>query len=1148
MTVIGHEELLADTATTEFARTFGVQLVDANQRYLAIVKERIAAGDSKTLHAFVEDRRALHIVLGINSSTYRVRDLAEDPFRKRDEVLVHSGRALAALGLALVAGPDSASDHVAVFRKWMDHAGLRVPSGLVRTIDDTVRPDHLPVFEQLANRDELDPLTFAWMLELDGWLHPECGRPRVRSGPGVQVLLDLGTVGQRAELRLSSARGLPPGLIPDPATMSLTSADGEFQAMLTTAWQLAGGARAHSVFWSLADRGGPVRRVGGPSLGAALTVLLDEHNRLSRRVRGPLTVRRLQSSNAIVGAVAMDKPDAMVSVAGYEAKLKVVTDNMRIILPRADRVAAVEADRGGFAELKPVDTWRDAAVAGRRMATRRLLSITASVLGVLALLAAYLYVDSAAARETERRRAKAADLSAQAIGLRGTDPALAAKVALAAHRIDPENRRAVDALRDLLADNRNVARAWQADPSRLDAIAVNEELSRVVTSGGDERTKIWTLDGKFIGQIDEHSWQLVTDDVYGLAAGRTDDGTLALYDIGGRAPAKLGSLPEPTCVSKYTDQVADMAFVNEGASLVAMWDDGTIGTYDVVTRQQTSCTTADDVLSPLPERDELPIAKIIDADVVVREDGRAEIVALLTNNDVVTVDPAGGRADIEVPGNKITGKPTLVAADEATVGVALDHGVVVWERAGGTVLTDPAGGLRTRPRTIEFSYGHLLISGADGTALVPVGTPQGWMAESLGDLNGGAATVAAVNRRAIVAGGPGGRVWVIADATSGLNLDQNTFATDVAFLPDGRLVSSQVPTTSGTADSESVSTWSSALVLLDPKRPPTADEGETGQNNENNVDARYTLDPDSTLFFANEVAATPEIVVAGGQTRPSGATVLVWTDDSKDTPRHLTLTPPDDDELDWAEKWINSVGITPDARFVVARHLTGRLGIWFTTTWDSVATLDLPAGPVSSHLAVRSDRVLLTSGRDAKAELVRVVLPAGTVDSRVSAPNVTHLTASADGSTVVTMTKDGVAQLRDADLQPVGEPWRPTASGYQIAAIAVDPAGRRLAVVQGDEVLIYDLSTRLLALPELVATDRTIVDVTWSQDGQMLAGVSMPPERGPKQVSPLRLWRIGDLDWGDQVCDWAGGGFSAQEWTQYVGDDIPYIDICGEDR
>jgi WD40 repeat protein len=1136
-TELGHEELLADDVSTETSTSRGVQLVDARQRYLAIIKKRVAAGDRKTLAAFVQGRHAVHKILGANSSSHRVLGLAGDPFVKRDELLVHSGRALASLGLALVDELDSASGHIEVFRRWMDHAGLRVPGGLVREVDNAIRPDHRAVFEHLAARDQLDPLTLTWLLELDGWLHPEQGRRRLHTGPGIQVLLDLGTAGQRAELRLSWTRDLPPGLVPDPAIMTLTSADEAFHNALAAAWELAGGPRSHAVLWSLADRGGPVRRVGGPSLGAAFTVLLDERNRLSRRVRGPLTVHRVQASNAIVGAVDVKNPDAIVSVSGYEAKLRVVTDNMRIILPSNDRVAAMEADRSGFADLKPVDTWPDAAKSARRMATRRLLTITASVLGVLALAAGVITAYTAAGRQTDQLRAQSANLAAQAIGLRNTDPALAAKVALAAHRIDPTNARAIDALRDLLGDRRNVSRSWQADPSRLDAIAVSETLSRVVTSGSDRLTKVWKTDGTFIGQIAQHSRELVTADVQAYAAALTDGGP-ALYDIGGDIPTQLAVLSKPTCVAQYTTGVADLAFVGLDSTLVAVWDDGSISTYDVVTRKETSCLPSSDVLAPLTFQPTLPVRKVLDADVVGYSRGELEIVLLLTSNDVVTVREPGLQAEITMPAKEISGEPNLVAASESAIGVATDRGVAVWSRTSKAILANPAGSVRTKPRTIQFSEDHLLIGGRDGTAVVPIGNPAWQMPDSLGDLNGGDATVAAIDRRSIVAGGPGGRVWMIGDATSGLLLDQKTFATDVDFLPDGRMVSSAVPGTSG-QQGRSDGTLSNALVLLDPKRPPETVGGRS------NIDARYTYGAQNR-FYANEVAAVPGFAAAAGQVNDNTAAVLVWSDDHKNSPRLLTLPQPDDAKLSRTGRIITSVGFTPDGALLAARHVTGQLGIWSTATWDRVAALDFEPG--NTRLIVRQDRVLLISGRGAATNLVRVALPSGTVNSHVPTPKIEHLTASADGTTVVTMTEDGMAQQRNADLQPVGEPWRPSMSGEQVRTIAADPAGRRLAIGQGDKVLIYDLTTHLLALPELAAGNGTVVSVTWSPDGQVLAGMSMPPQRGGTQVNPLRVWQVSDLDWVDQVCGWAGGGFNREEWARYAGEDSTYIDICGEDR
>lgn len=83
-------------------------------------------------------------------------------------------------------------------------------------------------------------------------------------------------------LSLSWAPGLPGGLVPDPATMTLTFADATFQASLAVAWKTAGGSSSGAVLRSLEDRTGPVMKVINESLGLGFTVLLDERRRLCR--------------------------------------------------------------------------------------------------------------------------------------------------------------------------------------------------------------------------------------------------------------------------------------------------------------------------------------------------------------------------------------------------------------------------------------------------------------------------------------------------------------------------------------------------------------------------------------------------------------------------------------------------------------------------------------------------------------------------------------------------------------------------------------------------------------------------------------------------------------------------------------------------
>lgn len=561
---VNYQDLLVDNISLDSALSLGVQLVDRRQRYLAIVKERIAANDGDTLTAFSTGTHAVHKALGLVSPTSRVPGLVSERFKRHEEILVHSGRALASLGLALVAEPSRASDHLAMFRAWMDHAGLRVPSGPVHAIDSRIRPPHREVLEHLIERAELDSLTLAWLLELDGWPHPRQAKPRVRTGPGVQVLLDCGPTGQRAELTLSWARGLPPGLIPDPATMSLTSADNTFQDALTAAWEIAGGPRSHAVLWSLADRSGPVRRVQGPSLGAAFAALLDEMRRVTKPVTGPLTMRRLRATNAIVGAIDRKKPAAILSVSGYEAKLKVVTDSMRVILPRADLAKAVEANRDGFAELKPVDTWHDAAKAGRRLAARRVLGVIASGLSVFLLIAVILTATVFAPR---LRESAADELLASANKLRGVDEPRAVILSAAAQRARTRPDTVLATLEALLNNQGTIALLPTDTPARQ--IGIGAAGRRIFVLEQNERLMVWAI---------EPAGARIVETAYGVTtmAVSADGRLLATGDRSGHIQLRdasswsvLQTWQGPDSTGGHTQKVVSLSFDAQGTSLAA---------------------------------------------------------------------------------------------------------------------------------------------------------------------------------------------------------------------------------------------------------------------------------------------------------------------------------------------------------------------------------------------------------------------------------------------------------------------------------------------------------------------------------------------------------------------------------------------------
>jgi WD40 repeat protein len=1114
------DDLLAPAITTDEVNRVGPQLGNAEQRLLAVIGECVANNDEANLSAIRDGDRAVHKILAITPKSAAFTGPAAKPFQPYESCAINAARALAALGLALVTRLDRAAEQLTVFRRWIDHSGLAIPSEPVHEVPADVKTDHRGRIRGLAAEGELDLLSLIWLAKLDGW--PAADSAAVKPGPSTSVLLDLGQQGQRAELRLSRMPDLPSGLVPDPATMTLSSADEAFRASLSTAWKGSGGSKHGAILWSLTDQAGPITRVTNESLSLAFTVLFDEQRRLSKPVLGPLTVRRLRPRTAIVGRIDPANPDAASSVSGYGAKFTAVDENMRVILPRADARVAAAANQKSQAELLPVATWRKAAKAGRAVAVKRLLTISAVVLLVAASASLGLFLLSESQRGADQRRATAADLAARAVGLRTTDPTLAAKLGLAAHAIDPGNNRAVDALRDVLDDNRNVVRTWQADPSRVDTLAVSEKRDRVLTAGTEHTTKMWKLSsGALLGQISRSTSQMVVAESVGMVAADTDVG-LDLFDIGGDKPIELGTLPDATCTTEK--QAVVFRFAHNDSALTAVWQDGAVSMYDAVTRHQTMCLTWQETLSPLKFPETLPSNKVVAADIV-----GDEVVLLLTNNNVVSARTASRDARIEVARDKITGDAALVAASTDTVSVATPHGVAVWKRADQTLLANPLGGLGTQPRVMTQEHGHLLVSGKTGTAVLPIEKDRWVLASSLATLSGGAATVAAINGRAVVSGGPGGRISVIADSSGELALSQQATSTATAFLPDGRLLITQVAIGALGAP---MSTNSSGLVLMDPYAPAPS-----------NDPFRWTDGKSPSVFYANAVAATSGMVAASGQANGDGM-VLVWTWNDRTSPRRLALPQPDNDKLKPGQRIIGEVAFTPDGKLLVARHVTGQVGVWSTDDQHLLGTVALK--PENPRMTVLVGHAFFVDGRGADAGLVDVDLTTRAITRRVAVPGIRFLTASKDGSRVVTMTEDGSVQLYGPDLRPIGDTWRPATSGDFPTDAKLDADGRRLAIAQGSEVLVYDVDTRTVAMPALKAEDKRVVNLSWSPDGQLLAGTTMPPVRGTKQVDPIRIWKTGGMDWTSQVCRWAGSGLTAGEWAQYIGGGISYIDLCAE--
>ena len=449
--------------------------------------EKLYSGNT-LLHALIDD-----------ASDSRQRDEFADrfgaPFRHGETDVLHGLRALAALALTLASDqPDS--DRLRAALAWYAEArstpmvdsipwtpaalagddeslrqrlellaaaaGPEQPTApallaaltLRRLAQPTVPPDMAMLLcdpgqtpGQPSSPSEDSPVAKAWR-----WLRGWVSRPR---STGITVLFDRGREGTKAQLNAAFEAAFPAILLPGPERMSLFAADQSFQQALDRAWQQAGHAKTGAVLWRAETSDGPQRHAIGESVGAAFAVVLDETRRLQRPLGSLLVVRRLLSTNAVIGKI--DDLGYMQSVEGYKAKLAALGAAGKVIIPETDHLKALanawDLDLEPPPELVPVGRWKQYASQARHRSRRVIIrdTVAVAILAVVLLAAGRIVelTQEAGAAQNDASRQGAAALSGKlatlAVANLGTHLGIAQLLAVEATRIDntPQARSAL---------------------------------------------------------------------------------------------------------------------------------------------------------------------------------------------------------------------------------------------------------------------------------------------------------------------------------------------------------------------------------------------------------------------------------------------------------------------------------------------------------------------------------------------------------------------------------------------------------------------------------------------------------------------------------------------------------------------------------
>ncbi|MFJ8590955.1 hypothetical protein [Streptomyces sp. NPDC093598] len=1102
------------------------RLTGEHQPLWGLLTHCVAEDDEETLRLVMTGRTPLHDILDEAPGWTQLREAADAPFVDGEPAPARALRACAALGLALTGDADAAEGHLRTGVSWLlSSAAAAQPVG--PEAGAWSAPAGSRHGERLASLLTAEGVPAAAraqlavvLLALDG------GLPHPLSGPRLTVLADRGTVGARFQLRLDLVRGLPSALLPDPRTMSAFLGDEGFRRSLDDAWQTARPAKTDgAVLWSLRDGDGPVDHVSDSSFGAAFAVLLTELGRTRGSRLGPLRLRRANPRTSVVGAVSAANPRVIESVTGYETKLGVVDEGDRVVVPKRDE----ERARGinDRADIVGAVTVEEAAKQARRLDTRATSRLVAGVLttGLVAALAAWGLTGIAS--EKNNRRAVAAGLAAQAVRLKSSEPRTAGLLALAGYEIDPGNKEAEDAVQEVLETNRNTVRSWVADRTVVDVLAVDDAGHRAYTSGGDDAIRVWdTRSGRKLAEVRGRAAGLVRGVESGILAAH-DGRDLRLFDSSGDTPEALGQVRAPSCTGPYSE-IVGMGFTSNGSSLTTVWDDGALTVVDPVSRTVTSCVRLGDIAGK-KIRALLPQGRMsISADIVPAYAGPGggadQAVLLLTTNDVVAVDLRSKKASHLVPAAQVPGTASLVRASQDMVTLALEGGVLAWDRAARSRIAYPVGGLSTRPKGMEQDGDDVVIAGQSGTAVIPVRSALDRAPSALSVPSGGrsVAAVRAGDGTVVTAGE--GRVTVLGNAPVQRALPPAKPSTGVAFGPGNTLLLTDFMTNSSygayTIDLDSV-----------PELVSTA-----GASYEPVVEY-----PASSAYI-NALTMSDRFVASAGQTRGLGA-VTVWKKDGTYL-QELLMSPEADRGRKAEERIVATVRFVPEAHLLVARHVSGDVGIWSTRDWQRLGTIDLAPG--TTAMAIHGRTGVFAEGEGRAARLVRVDLVTRKRLHTVAAPDVVRLSVSADGSRLVALARAGntVKVLDARKLTPVRKALR-LPPGDLAADSAISPDGRLVATAMGDRVLVHNLTSGQQAMPPLRDINGTdVVQVEWSGDGAYLAGASLPPEREHKQPGSVNIWKMTEGSLEQRMCDWADGGLSRDEWERYVDESVSYIDLC----